>query len=546
MTDKKSKDTGKTKQPKKESEPNLNDELDLFRGKYPHLHFELDELMIRVDGIKRLQFDKDREEKSISAWYYNTKHLSFILANTNGFQDIQLIENYKAMIIRNSIFASFNQSSMFKPIIDHDIKFLMNIEGKKYDVRISSTDLQAFQALTYVTDNMDFHNPAPYIKKSHDEFVKQLKETTPRKTKENDIISVRTDPIFESGEFNTLMHDAVLSSILGGFAYDEYQTANMRITISAQSQDRKVIQSKGTTVESDWNPIPSSCFYELGYIIIIPHQEEDNYLKNRPLEIIRSVFFDYYYHVKELLYVPRFDYYELTQDTEKEIILPSEVIFREINRMFEQYLITAESSQLPPFQFLSFYHIMEYLFEKVTHRKTAEDISSIVTRPDFLTKKEQYTARILRLAEERTSKGESELMKLHRVLSSILTDEFFEDFEKDHREHLEKKFELSGGHTLEPVIFPDSIHLSDQEIGKLKRMKKQERDAEEREKLLTSLSERIYNLRCAIVHSNPEFPGKHKPVRLDDKTLSVIEDEVKAIKRIAIELVSQVSIRGIA
>ncbi|MHA2063411.1 MAG: hypothetical protein ACXABY_03415 [Candidatus Thorarchaeota archaeon] len=535
MSHKKAGSIKKAKRTQERTKKTPEEQLVELGDQYPHLTFQLEESMFKVEWLEKSQIEQEKSEESLQAWFYDFNHLSFVLLNTNGLRNVQRIGPYKAMIIDNTIFASIASSSFYKRSVGQPATFIMNMAGIQFDVRIIDADHDVVSTLTYVSNETTIDSLTPSILASYDVAVKKRKKESSKE------YVVEEKDIFQARDFDTQVRCAVLASILGSFESDE--SMGVRDTITFRHPDRNI--TEGFSLPFNWSSIPSSCFKESGYIEITPRKMDSDTL-NRPFEIIRSALFDYYYHTNDLYKVPTFGFREFELDMESDILLPSETTFKSINPMFEQYLITAESSALPSFQFLSFYHIMEFLFEKTTHRQTAEDIRSIVTRPDFLTKKEHYTARILRLVEDRTSRGESELQKLRRVFDSMLAAEFLKDFEERFRNQLETKYTLTGGHILEPVNFPDSKHFSEETRRKIGRMSKVEKSDFQRKELLDSFSERIYHLRCSIVHSNPDFPGKAKPVILDDETLEILEKEIEAIRRVAIEIVSQATARGIA
>ena len=71
--------------------------------------------------------------------------------------------------------------------------------------------------------------------------------------------------------------------------------------------------------------------------------------------------------------------------------------------------MVAEQTNLPTFRYLSYYHILEFFFDRVTLQSVSDEIRKIVLRPDFLARREIYTSRIVKIAQESPKIGKTKI-----------------------------------------------------------------------------------------------------------------------------------------
>lgn len=172
-----------------------------------------------------------------------------------------------------------------------------------------------------------------------------------------------------------------------------------------------------------------------------------------------------------------------------------EIPTEEIDLTFKKYIPelidyfhTAEKVDYTPFKFICYFHIIEYFQDKSAFFIVREKLKNIMLKPDFSMNVNSYVTQALNLVKQESEKHQTDKIKIQRVLKQFLDleeikqflidEELFDFFEK------ESIIDCSKPLTLPAIDFTSET------------------------KFIETLTNRIYSIRCSIVHSNPDFDDK--------------------------------------
>ncbi|MCG8184440.1 hypothetical protein [Tenacibaculum piscium] len=183
------------------------------------------------------------------------------------------------------------------------------------------------------------------------------------------------------------------------------------------------------------------------------------------------------------------------------------------------YLKVAERINYLPFKFLCYYHILEYFLDKSAHLAIKSRITNLLYKSDFELNSDKYIDDILQSFKDEGNKLKSDKLKIQRVLQEFIVKTELLDFvnQLDFKEHFfeDQKLELN-----ESIIELENINV------------------EQDFKFYKLLSDRIYSLRCSIVHSNPDFGKKDAiPFVSSNENLLILEKEIFLFEEIAKNLI---------
>lgn len=179
-----------------------------------------------------------------------------------------------------------------------------------------------------------------------------------------------------------------------------------------------------------------------------------------------------------------------------------------------EYFRTAERVDNLPFKYLCYYNILEYFLDKSAYYVVAENIKGILLRPDFHLRVDHYVGKAVNIFKRESEKHISDKVKLSRVLTQYLDLDEFIEFLKDL--NLYDYFE-------KPAILYCNKELTLTKI-----------DFNNTNQIINSLTNRIYTVRCSIVHSNPDFDeNKAVPFVSTPHNLLVLRSEIRMIQEIA-------------
>lgn len=150
-----------------------------------------------------------------------------------------------------------------------------------------------------------------------------------------------------------------------------------------------------------------------------------------------------------------------------------------------QYYHLSEKVDHIPFKYLCYFHIIEYFSDKSAYFVVAEQVKHLLLKPDFHLKTDNYVNQAINIFKKENEKHLTDKIKLTRVLQQFLNmNEFHEYLDSinllDHFKQ-EQIFNCSKPLKIPPLDFTNDIAF------------------------FQSLTNRIYAMRCSIVHSNPDF-----------------------------------------
>lgn len=183
-----------------------------------------------------------------------------------------------------------------------------------------------------------------------------------------------------------------------------------------------------------------------------------------------------------------------------------------IPELIEYYKIAQKINYLP-FKFLCYYNIIEYFLDKSAIMYLSKKIKNIVIKPDFHIRFDSYTTELLHLFQNEGQKTEKDVVKINRVIKEFIElSDIRQIFSDDFLDYFKKKSEILNSKVLElePILF------------------------DSQDEFVRTLTNRIYRMRCSIVHSNPDHdPKKAIPFVPSIDNLEKLEIEVKLIQEIA-------------
>ncbi|MFF1763712.1 hypothetical protein [Streptomyces sp. NPDC058249] len=142
------------------------------------------------------------------------------------------------------------------------------------------------------------------------------------------------------------------------------------------------------------------------------------------------------------------------------------------------------SSGIPLLEYLAYYQVLEYFFPSFSHRDTLEKLRNELLDPRFRADDDGNLVRIISLASG-TGKGfGSEREQLRSTISGCVTEDLVRDF-IDNNDVLREHF--SGKQKIKDVAH---LNLSDT-----------------RSDFLTAVANRVYEIRCRIVHTKEDGGG---------------------------------------
>jgi hypothetical protein len=150
-----------------------------------------------------------------------------------------------------------------------------------------------------------------------------------------------------------------------------------------------------------------------------------------------------------------------------------------------QYYHLSEKVDYIPFKYLCYFHIVEYFSDKSAYVVVAEQVKQLLLKPDFHLKTDNYIDQAINIFKKENEKHLTDKIKLTRVLQQFVNMNEF-------REYLDATKLLD--HFQKEQIFNCSKPLKIPLI-----------DFTNEGTFFQSLTNRVYAMRCSIVHSNPDF-----------------------------------------
>ncbi len=152
------------------------------------------------------------------------------------------------------------------------------------------------------------------------------------------------------------------------------------------------------------------------------------------------------------------------------------------------YFHTGEKVDYIPFKFVCYFHIVEYFQDKSAFFIVREKLKNIMQKPDFSLNVNFYVTQALNIVKQESEKHQTDKIKIQKVFKQFLELEEIKQFLID-----EELFDLFSKETTldcsKPLVLPALDFSTDT-------------------RFIETLTNRIYSMRCSIVHSNPDFDDK--------------------------------------
>ncbi len=202
----------------------------------------------------------------------------------------------------------------------------------------------------------------------------------------------------------------------------------------------------------------------------------------------------------------------------KKVVKPIEVgIYRYIDPFLLDMIYEGEITPSPFFKFLSYYRVFEYFYDKAPMGKVIKDIRRIIIKPEFASDLEGYTKKIYEIVRNNTLTAR-EVDKLKALLIEFIEPDILDKIDDKITNHMKKRIILDGGLELPSIINKGSLNWK-------------------------TCADRIYDLRRAIVHSNPNFWKKDKkPIHYTKKNFEYVWTESNFLRILSVELIGKATL----
>lgn len=236
-------------------------------------------------------------------------------------------------------------------------------------------------------------------------------------------------------------------------------------------------------------------------------------------KIVTSVLFDFSYSYNLVFEATSFDSLirRIPLTRRNRTTTPDgkvQFIFRKYIPELIEYFNIGEKVDYPPFRFICYYHILEYFSDKSAYYYAAKKLKSLMIKPDFHINTDRYINQAINFFKIESTKYTSDKIKIKRVINQFINRTDFEDYLRD-----------VG--ILDYFKTPVTLVCSrDLELPGI--------DFENDSKFEETLTQRIYAMRCSIVHSNPDFEeSKAVPFSPTDDNIQKLRKEIDMIFEVA-------------
>ena len=178
------------------------------------------------------------------------------------------------------------------------------------------------------------------------------------------------------------------------------------------------------------------------------------------------------------------------------------------------YFHTGEKVDYTPFKYICYFHIVEYFQDKSAFFIVREKLKNIMLKPDFSLNVNLYVTQALNLIKQESEKNQTDKIKIQRVLKQFIDLDEFKQF-------------LANDELLD--YFSNDMVMSFSKNLTLPAL-----DFSSDTKFIETLTNRIYSIRCSIVHSNPDFDDKKAvPFLATSENIDKLRYEVELIMEVA-------------
>ncbi len=199
-------------------------------------------------------------------------------------------------------------------------------------------------------------------------------------------------------------------------------------------------------------------------------------------------------------------------------------VFKKYIPELVEYFNIGEKVDYPPFRFICYFHIIEYFSDKSAYYYAAKKLRSLIIKPDFHINTDKYVNQAINFFKIESTKYTSDKVKIKRVINQFINRSEFEEYLKDIEmlDYFKKPSTIDCTKPLELVPI----------------------DFENDSKFEESLMQRIYSMRCSIVHSNPDFEEtKAVPFSPSPENLDKLRKEIDMIYEVARAIIVESSQR---
>ena len=178
------------------------------------------------------------------------------------------------------------------------------------------------------------------------------------------------------------------------------------------------------------------------------------------------------------------------------------------------YFHTGEKVDYIPFKYVCYFHIVEYFQDKSAFFIVREKLKNIMQKPDFSLNINFYVTQALNLVKQESEKHQTDKIKIQRVFRQFLELDDLKQFLVDEEllDYFSKEIVMDCS---KPLTLPALDFSSDT-------------------KFIETLTNRVYSMRCSIVHSNPDFDDKKAvPFIATLDNLDKLRYEVELIMEVA-------------
>jgi len=202
----------------------------------------------------------------------------------------------------------------------------------------------------------------------------------------------------------------------------------------------------------------------------------------------------------------------------KKSVKPFEVgIYRYIDPFLLDMIYEGDITPNPFLKYLSYYRVFEYFYDKSPMGKVINDIRRIIIKPEFASDLEGYTKKIYEIVRNNTS-SIREVDKLKNLLVEFIESNILDKIDNEIAEHIKKRIILDGGLELPSIMNKGAVNWK-------------------------TCANRIYDLRRAIVHSNPSYRKKNKkPIHYTKKNFEYVWTESNFLRILSVELIGKASL----
>lgn len=242
-------------------------------------------------------------------------------------------------------------------------------------------------------------------------------------------------------------------------------------------------------------------------------------------EILNSILFDVTYNYGITLEPIKFE--TATSSSPFKIVRnnplpeqPSVFTFKKYIPELIEYYRTAVRTEHLPFKYLCYFHTIEFFSDTSAYQEASNQVRNLILKPDFHQNIDIYVQQAVRVFKKESEKYLKDKQKISRVLKQFIErSEFSERLTQSGALEYFKsstQFDCTKPLVLQPVDFSQDSQF------------------------YVTLTNRIYSMRCSVVHSNPEFDDeKAVPFVPTTANLDKLMKEAYLIHKITLSIIAK-------